>query len=839
MEDWIMRNRRLFSCMVLLLAGTILAGAEKFQVSFLPGPSEPRLAKKVSLGATAELFAKRLSQTLKQEVKVVPFENAAAETIFLIAREDAVGGEYSKKLAGLPKDSFMIRYPVTFKGKKNVCLLMSRDAWGYCYPGNYFLRKYLGVDIVLPGEIGLVIPDNSKWKMPGKIDLKESPDFNTRAWTMNSYVDKEISRMYLGESRRNISWHTFGRVIDPAKYGKKHPEYFPLVRGKRHNNPRKQRCDWSPCVSNPDVQRLFVEYVVRNFGAGGSDGVELSVNDGAGNHCECKNCTAWDVPEERAKGHYSNRYFTFYKKVLDAAAKVKPGVKACILLYSDATSMVPTKVEIHPGLIGMSTREDTVRAFAKKGMKQLGLWEHQLDQWYPLPRHYPQYMADKLRDLHRIGVREYFGEVYMIAAANMPKQYILARLLWDLKSDPGKVMEEYCTKAYGPQAAPHVKKYYDTWEQVHHREMAALKGRKVRLQSYGSEKFAGLRHGDVEIMEKALAQAEKSSMTPLQRKRFEVVKNYFSYIRCLAENYLDGVTLQNKALSLEEINTIFKRCEARDARFAELWSTVISKDEIGLYRYIQGRHRRKRVNAVYGLYRNAVKAHVLESVEKGLRNHQKKITPPMKRAERMKYWSEAYKKYPALLPIAVLIGENSGKALTNYIKNGNFKKGTPGNPNVKGAHPKLENWYFYEQIGDVLSDAYKNRWKLVRTKSASNQLGFGEGKYPEIRQYMYLPAGVYRFSFRRMGVNTMSFRMYEVPGLTKEAFSDTMKLRSFRVKSPAVYSHNHLPAPGTHSVSQTLLVEKSAWYVMMIATPSRVPNSWDRVMNVKLEKLTP
>ena len=180
-----MTNLRIASCAVLLLAGAVLAGAEKFQVSFLAGPSEPRLRKKVSLEATAELLAKRLSQTLKQDVKAVPFENAAAETIFLIAREETVGGEYSKKLAGLPKDSFLIRYPVTFKGKKNVCLLMSRDAWGYCYPGNYFLRKYLGVDIVLPGDLGLVIPDNSKWQMPKKIAVQL---YSVREYAKNDFV---------------------------------------------------------------------------------------------------------------------------------------------------------------------------------------------------------------------------------------------------------------------------------------------------------------------------------------------------------------------------------------------------------------------------------------------------------------------------------------------------------------------------------------------------------------------------------------------------------------------------------------------------------------------------
>ena len=116
---------------------------------------------------------------------------------------------------------------------------------------------------------------------------------------------------------------------------------------------------------------------------------------------------------------------------------------------------------------------------------------------------------------------------------------------------------------------------------------------------------------------------------------------------------------------------------------------------------------------------------------------------------------------------------------------------------------------------------------------------FGEGKYPEMRQYMYLHAGVYRLSFRRLGVNTMSFNLYEVPTLTKEAFKDVMTLRSNRVRTPAVFSYNHLAAPGNHFVTQTVLVEKEGWHVLYIATPNHAPKSWDRIWNLKLEKLTP
>ena len=485
----------------------------------------------------------------------------------------------------------------------------------------------------------------------------------------------------------------------------------------------------------------------------------------------------------------------------------------------------------------MSTKEATIRKFARKGMKRLGLWEHQLDYLYPLPRHYPQAMAAKLREMHSIGVREYFGEVYMIAAANAPKQYILARLLWDLKADPVKIMEEYCRKAYGP-AAPFMKKYYDTWEQIYIRECKARSGKpKPRLMSYSVEWFSGVCPVDVKTMEKALADAEKSPMNHFERKRFQVVKNHFAYIRCLVENYLDCLTLRQKDLSLEEILKIHQRCLARDARFVQLWNTMVSKDKLGFYRRVRAGKSKKRMDTVFVLYRNAVKAYLHESEEMALRNFQNRTCAQMSQSARLAFWKDAFKKNPSLLPIATLIGENAGVKLKNHITNGDFKKGTPGNPAVKGKHPKLEGWYFYDEIGDVLADDYRNHWNWIKHKTESNRLCFGDGKYPEVRTYMYLTKGVYRFSFNKEGENTMSFNLYIVPNMHKGAFKDVKTLRSFKVRTPAIFSFNHLPVSGISTVKQTVLIENEGWHCMLIATPSHTPKTWDQLWNVKMEKL--
>ena len=58
----------------LFLACFVLSGADKFQVSYITDAAEPKVRKATSLETQVKLFAERLSRTLRQQVKVVPFE---------------------------------------------------------------------------------------------------------------------------------------------------------------------------------------------------------------------------------------------------------------------------------------------------------------------------------------------------------------------------------------------------------------------------------------------------------------------------------------------------------------------------------------------------------------------------------------------------------------------------------------------------------------------------------------------------------------------------------------------------------------------------------------------
>jgi len=847
--------------LLLAAAGMISMAAEQFQVTFLPNPNEPRVSKAGRGDTVAELFAGRLAKCFRRPVKVVPFDQANAETVFVIASADTVGGEYAKQLEGKPGDSFIIRYPATVKGKK-VCLLMSRDPWGYHYPANWFLRTQIGFDIVGPGEDGLVIPDRSKWKMPEKIDIREIPSFNTRRWTMSKFVDKQFQLMAMGESGRNIAWHALGRVILPSKYGKAHPEYFPLVKGKRYNNPRKQLCDWTPCLGNPDVQRICAEHLLRNTSSYGSDAASLAVNDGGGNMCECELCKALDEPGGVTPSNYSNRFFRFYEKVLNLARRKDPNVKAIILLYHVNTSKVPSRAKIHPGIIGMGTNPVNFDNFAAHGLKQMGLWDHQFDYRYPLIPHYPKKIAANLRHLHKIGLREYFGEIYMIQAANGPKQYVVGRLLWNIDSDVDQVMTEYCTKAFGKEAAPYVKAYYDFWEQIDDRMRARTEKEKKttdpeskevpagsRLHSwapspaYHINAYRGLDQGDTDHLAELLKKAAAAKMTDVERRRFQVVANYFEYVRCMADRYLIAERLRNdKSLTIGQIRDLGERAAALDKKFQQIWDNLISKDDLCIYRYVTALRDPKkppRLNPIFNNFRDVVSSYLYESIEIALKNLEDRECKGMKRREKVQFWEKMRKECPGMTQIALRLNEISGKPAQNMIRNGSFKKfKSPGNPDVRGAYPELEDWYFYEQVGSVRTDEYKSRWGLVQAKAANNHLRIGEGKYPEIRHYVYLPAGVYRFSAHCLAFrNSINFSLYQVPNFDPAALKDIELLRKQRFRTPELIGFSCKPAPGQLTVKQVITIPTDSWYALLISMNNQPKDAWNRLWGVKLEKL--
>jgi hypothetical protein len=161
-----------------------------------------------------------------------------------------------------------------------------------------FIEEALGVRWFVPGATWEFVPPG----VPGELSVEakdhvKSPDTSPRFWTGHNFGEEyeawnRHNKTYNSEHapRCNFQNHLY-RVFPPSKYAKPHPEYYPLIEGKRWI-PEENFRYWRPCESNPDVIRLTVEAARRFFDEHPeADSFSLGMDD-----IFLKECTLKSIP---------------------------------------------------------------------------------------------------------------------------------------------------------------------------------------------------------------------------------------------------------------------------------------------------------------------------------------------------------------------------------------------------------------------------------------------------------------------------------------------------------------------------------------------------------------
>ena len=169
-----------------------------------------------------------------------------------------------------------------------------------------FLHKYLGVRWFFPGPLGEHIPQAAAGFMNAVRSEQTAPDYEPRTWSDNAnYASWRLwSQRNRLPSPATGRWQQFKdyrlilRILPVAKYGQTHPEYYPLIDGKRRvpaaDDSSAQAWSQQPCYGNPDVRRTVVAHIRRYFDENpnaASFGFGL---DDAKFFCECERCRALD-----------------------------------------------------------------------------------------------------------------------------------------------------------------------------------------------------------------------------------------------------------------------------------------------------------------------------------------------------------------------------------------------------------------------------------------------------------------------------------------------------------------------------------------------------------------
>ena len=309
-----------------------------------------------------------------------------------------------------------------------------------------------------------VPPFAFRWSYYG--ETNRNPVFAAQLHTNTISGPEELG----GITGYKLVGHNVAYLVPPKIYGKKHPEYYALVNGRREINMHGGGPQL--CLTNPDVLEIVVKATldaieknpnVKNFNVAQMDN---------GNYCTCESCAAIDAREESHAG----TMLSFVNAVAERIEKTHPEVLIGTYAY-EYTRKPPKTIRARDNVLiqlcsieccTFHSIDDTScsrnRDFSadmngwNNKAKNIFIWHYNTNfRGYLLP--FP--------NLRSIGKSvEYFANnngrgIFMQAAGNGfstelsdLRNYVMSRCIWKPGRDSWKEAMEFCRMHYAESAQP-------------------------------------------------------------------------------------------------------------------------------------------------------------------------------------------------------------------------------------------------------------------------------------------------------------------------------------------------------------------------------------------------
>jgi hypothetical protein len=446
----------------------------------------------------------------------------------------------------LDDDGFVTRFP----DQKNIVIAGPTD-WGTEFGVDDFLERYVGVRWLMPGEDGEDVPFNKTLRITVK-DIRDEPAFFSRQLSAPNgpgFVRK--NRLH---SRVEFH-HNLLRLFPPSKYGKMHPEFYPIWDGKRYIPPTYDDWRWQPCFSADGIIEEAVRNIKDYFKANPSaTSYSLGMND-SDRFCQCEKCLAKEDKEKNFLGYrnYSDIYFEWANKVVEEVLKEYPDKWFGTLAYWNL-AQPPKKVKVHPRIIPYMTYDrmhwidpdleaegHRITEWWKSMSPTLGWYDYIYGTPYLLPRVYFHEMGKYLQYGYKAGVRVSYAEIYYNWGEG-PKEYIHLKLLWNPRLDINAALNEWYERAVGKEAAPELAAYYTLWEKfwtgrIQKSSWYTPEGQFMRFTSPGYLDIVTRK--DIAKSRTWLENAMAKAHTVKQKKRAGLLLKAFEYYEASAYSFLD------------------------------------------------------------------------------------------------------------------------------------------------------------------------------------------------------------------------------------------------------------------------------------------------------------
>lgn len=332
---------------------------------------------------------------------------------------------------------------------------------------------------------GILAGKFERWFMPGELGHEpglEAPGPGPRAYLTRSIGTGGTAEGREWEQRNGLGTrlrfsHNLSRVFPRALFDE-HPEFFPMIEGRRWRPPETGRPIWNPDLGEPAVVEHAAK-VAAEFFAANPDAVSFALGTNDGMRFGDSPATArWTVPPRyfRDRPDYSDLVFQFMNAVAERTAAEWPDKYLGALAYywSEQTPSFP----VHPKVIPFLTadraqgydrafrREEEAlqRRWAKAGPERLGIYDYLYGYGFLVPRVHTALLARHLREARRAGFTDYYAEAIPHWGLEGPQLWLAARLLQDPEQDHRRLLREYYSRYFRAAAGP-MRRFFELCEE--------------------------------------------------------------------------------------------------------------------------------------------------------------------------------------------------------------------------------------------------------------------------------------------------------------------------------------------------------------------------------------
>lgn len=491
------------------------------------------------------------------------------------------------QLVGLKDDGYVIRTGV------NSVTIVGPTSWGTRFGVYEFLERFLGIRWLMPGTDGedvpshptLTIPDTALRHQPSAISRVLAPltnkDYESPGWSSTDTWKVWASR---NRTRYSIDFtHFLWALIRPSEYESTHEEFFPLRAGNVRYIPPTDNTylGWQPRFTEPGLVAAGIDQVIRYFNAHPTyPSIALGVNDGGGYSVDE---TAGKPFNSLGYPNMSEVYYSWVKAVAlgvvaqrpDLASK-KIGVIAYQHVYDPPSFTLPSQVIpficrerygwVDPAI--KTQQQNTLQAW-RAVATNIGWYDYNYGINYGAPRLSLQTMSDAYK---YAALNDVIGE-YAELSPNWgegPKPWINAKLMWDPNLNVTTLLQDWCTHAVGPTAAPALVDYVELWDYIWTQIVPTVgwfhTGKNRTYFDFGSASYLNaIADSHLATMRGYMQTVVDNANTPKRLARANLLKAAFDYYdktrisfpdrQMTPANSTDAIALIDMALQQYQWNT--------------------------------------------------------------------------------------------------------------------------------------------------------------------------------------------------------------------------------------------------------------------------------------------